>query len=226
MSAAPDQLVLDLPQGAALGVQDFLVSSANAAAARMIDRWPHWPEPAVLMVAPAGAGKSHLANVWRLKSAAVALAAQHLREADAERSVRALLVEDLHDGIGHERVLFHLLNLAREHGRSMLLTSRLAPGALPVRLPDLRSRLRALPVIAIAPPDAALLRAVLVKHFADRQLLVEPHVIAHLALHMEQSMEAAAAIVAELDRQAMALHRPITRGLAGEILARGRSRHS
>jgi chromosomal replication initiation ATPase DnaA len=226
MSAAPDQLVLDLPQGAALGVQDFLVSSANAAAARMIDRWPHWPEPAVLMVAPAGAGKSHLANVWRLKSAAVALVAQQLHEADAERSVRALLVEDLHDGIGHERVLFHLLNLAREHGRSMLLTSRLAPGALSVRLPDLRSRLRALPVIAIAPPDAALLRAVLVKHFADRQLLVEPHVIAHLALHMEQSMEAAGAIVAELDRQAMALQRPITRGLAGEILARSRSRHS
>jgi chromosomal replication initiation ATPase DnaA len=226
MSAAPDQLVLDLPQGAALGVQDFLVSGANAAAARMIDRWPHWPEPAVLMVAPAGAGKSHLANVWRLKSAAVALVAQQLREADAERSVRALLVEDLHDGIGHERVLFHLLNLAREHGHSMLLTSRLAPGTLTVRLPDLRSRLRALPVIAIAPPDAALLRAVLVKHFADRQLLVEPHVIAHLALHMEQSMEAAAAIVAELDRQAMVLQRPITRGLAGEILARSRSRHS
>jgi chromosomal replication initiation ATPase DnaA len=226
MSSAPDQLVLDLPQGAALGVQDFLVSSGNAAAARMIDRWPHWPEPAVLMVAPPGAGKSHLANVWRLKSAAVALVAQQLREADAERSVRALLVEDLHDGIGHERVLFHLLNLAREHGRSMLLTSRLAPGALSVRLPDLRSRLRALPVIAIAPPDAALLRAVLVKHFADRQLLVEPHVVAHLALHMEQSMEAAAAIVAELDRQAMALQRPITRGLAGEILARSRSRYS
>jgi len=226
MSAAPDQLVLDLPQGAALGVQDFLVSSANAAAARMIDRWPHWPEPTVLMVAPAGAGKSHLANVWRLKSAAVALVARQLREADAERSVRALLVEDLHAGIGHERVLFHLLNLAREHGGSMLLTSRLPPGALAVRLPDLRSRLRALPVIGIAPPDPALLRAVLVKQFADRQLLVAPHVIAHLALHMEQSMEAAAAIVAELDRQAMALRRPITRGLVGEILARSRNRHS
>src|SRR5262249_12932354 len=226
MSAAPDQLVLDLPQGAALGVQDFLVSSANAAAPRMIDRWPHWPEPAVLMVAPAGAGKSHLANVWRLKSAAVALAAQHLREADAERSVRALLVEDLHDGIGHERVLFHLLNLAREHGRSMLLTSRLAPGALPVRLPDLRSRLRALPVIAIAPPDAPLSRAVLVKPSADRPPRVDPRVTAPLALHMEQWRGPPAALVAELARQAMALPRPITRGLAGEILARGRSRHS
>jgi chromosomal replication initiation ATPase DnaA len=222
MSAAPDQFVLDLPQRAALGAQDFLISSSNQAAADMIDRWPHWPEPAVLMLAPAQAGKTHLANVWRLKSAAVALTSAHVCEADVAQAGSMLLVEDLHDGIGDERVLFHLINLVAEQRRSMLLTSRLAPGALPVRLPDLRSRLRALPLIEIAPPDAALLRAVLVKHFADRQLLVEPHVVAHLALHMEQSMEAAAALVAELDRRAMATHRRITRGLAREILARRR----
>jgi chromosomal replication initiation ATPase DnaA len=224
MSAAPDQLVFDLPHRAALGIQDFLVSASNQAAAEMIDRWPHWSDHAVLMVAPAGAGKTHLANVWRLKSGAAVLTGAHLGEADVLAAAGALLIEDLHVGIGSERALFHLLNLAREHSRSMLLTSRLAPGALAVALPDLRSRLRALPLIEIAPPDAALLRAVLVKHFADRQLVVEPHVVAHLALHMEQSMEAAAAIVAELDRAAMASHRRITRGLVGEILARQQGR--
>ncbi|HEU0062366.1 MAG TPA: DnaA/Hda family protein [Hyphomicrobiaceae bacterium] len=226
MSAAPDQLVFDLPHRAALGIQDFLVSASNQAAAEMIDRWPHWSDHAVLMVAPAGAGKTHLANVWRLKSGAAVLTGAHLGEADVLAAAGALLIEDLHVGIGSERALFHLLNLAREHSRSMLLTSRLAPGALAVALPDLRSRLRALPLIEIAPPDAALLRAVLVKHFADRQLMVEPHVVAHLALHMEQSMEAAAAIVAELDRAAMASHRRITRGLVGEILARQQGRLS
>jgi chromosomal replication initiation ATPase DnaA len=91
---------------------------------------------------------------------------------------------------------------------------------LQVRLPDLRSRLRALPLVAIDPPDEALLKAVLVKQFADRQLAVEPHVVAHIALHIEQSMEAASAIVAEIDRAAMASHRKITRALAAEILAR------
>jgi chromosomal replication initiation ATPase DnaA len=222
MSAAPDQLIFDLPHRPALGVQDFLVSASNQAAAEMIDRWPRWSHYAVLLVAPARAGKTHLGNVWRLKSAAAALTAARLGEADVAAAGSALLVEDLHAGIGSERALFHLLNLAREQSRTMLLTSRLAPGALPVELPDLRSRLRALPLIEIAPPDSALLRAVLVKHFADRQLVVEPHVVAHLALHMEQSMEAAAAIVAELDTAAMASHRRITRGLAGEILARQR----
>jgi chromosomal replication initiation ATPase DnaA len=224
MSAAPDQLIFDLPQRAALGAQDFLVSASNQAAAEMIDRWPRWSDHAVLMVAPARAGKTHLANVWRLKSGAAVRTGANLGEADVAAAGSALLVEDLHTGIGSERALFHLLNLAREHGRTMLLTSRVAPGALPVELPDLRSGLRALPLIEIAPPDAALLRAVLVKHFADRQLVVEPHVVAHLALHMEQSMEAAATIVAELDRAAMASHRRITRGLAGEILARQQGR--
>lgn len=220
MSGTSDQLVLDLPQRPALGAEDFLISRSNQAAADVIDRWPDWQHASVLVMAPARAGKTHLANVWRLRSGAIRLEAHALHEEDVARAKGPLLVEDLHAGIASERALFHLLNLAREHKTSMLLTSRVAPGDLDVRLPDLRSRLRALPVVAISPPDEALLKGVLVKHFADRQLAVEPHVINHIALHMDQSMAAAAAIVAEIDRAAMASHRKVTRTLAGEILGR------
>ncbi len=225
MTASPGQLILDLAQRPALGAEDFLVSKSNQAAAEVIDRWPDWPHASVMVVAPARAGKTHLANVWRLKSGAARLQANALREADAASVSGALLVEDLHAGIADERVLFHLLNLVREHKLSMLLTSRIAPGELSVRLPDLRSRLRALPLVAIAAPDEALLKGVLVKHFSDRQLAVEPHVVSHIALHMEQSMAAAANVVAEIDRMAMTAHRKVTRALAAEALARqaGRS---
>lgn len=220
MTASPGQLTLDLAHRPALGAEDFLISRSNQAAADIVDRWPDWPHWAVVVVAPPGAGKTHLANVWRLRSGAAVFAASGLSEPDVARASGALLVEDLHAGIGDQRVLFHLLNLVREHKLSMLLTSRLAPGELDVALPDLRSRLRSLPLVAIAPPDEALLKAVLVKQFADRQLNVEPHVISYIALHMEQSMEAAAAIVAQIDGQAMATHRKVTRALAAEILAR------
>jgi chromosomal replication initiation ATPase DnaA len=220
VTGPPGQLVLDLAHRPALGAEDFLISGSNRAAADIVDRWPDWPAASVVVVAPAGAGKTHLASVWRLKSGAVRLEARALAEADIARADGAVLVEDLHAGIGDERALFHLLNLVREHKLTMLLTSRRAPGELEPSLPDLRSRLRALPMVAIAPPDQALLKAVLVKHFADRQLAVEPHVVSHVALHMEQSMEAAAAIVAEIDRQAMASHRKVTRALAAEVLAR------
>jgi chromosomal replication initiation ATPase DnaA len=218
----PDQLILDLPHRAALGAEDFLVSGSNRTAADVVDRWPDWPQAALIIVGAARSGKSHLANVWRLKSGAARLEARTLREADmvAAATATALLVEDLHEGVCEERVLFHLLNLVREQKLSMLLTSRAPAGELSVRLPDLRSRLRALPFATISSPDEALLRAVLVKQFADRQLVVEPHTIAYIALHMEQSMEAAATIVTEIDRAAMASHRKVTRALAAEILAR------
>jgi len=220
MSGPSRQLLLDLAQRPALGAEDFLVSGSNQAAADMIDRWPDWPHASIVVVAPAHAGKTHLPHVWRLKSRAARLVAGSLGEEDAANAEGALLVEDLHAGIGNERVLFHLLNLVREHKLSMLLTSRVPPGELEVRLPDLRSRLRALPLVTIARPDEVLLKGVLIKHFSDRQLVVEPHVISHLALHMEQSMEAAANIVAEIDRLAMASHRKVTRALAAEALAR------
>jgi chromosomal replication initiation ATPase DnaA len=221
MSAGPTQLTLDLPHRPALGAGDFLISRSNRAAADMIDLWPHWPQASVAVVAPPHAGKTHLANVWRLKSGAARLEAPSLREADvaAVAALRAVLVEDLHAGIADERALFHLLNRVREDKLTLLLTSRILPGELQADLPDLRSRLRALPVVAIDPPDEALLKAVLVKHFADRQLAVEPNLIAYIAVRMERSMEAAANVVAAIDRAAMASHRKVTRALAAEVLA-------
>jgi len=220
MTLPSGQLTFDLAQRPALGAEDFLISGSNRAAADIVDLWPDWPHASVVVVAPPRAGKTHLANVWRLKSGAARLEAKALSEADIALATGALLVEDLHAGIGDERALFHLLNLVREHKLSMLLTSRQPPGELSVGLPDLRSRLRALPLVTISLPDEALLKGVLVKHFADRQLAVEPHLISYIALHVEQSMEAAAAVVAEIDRAALAAHRKVTRALAAEVLGR------
>lgn len=217
----PAQLVLDLQHRPALGLEDFLVSQSNAAAVALVDRWPDWPHWAALVVGPEGSGKSHLGQVWRLKSGADGVAGPELGEPDVARleRARALLVEDIDRGIGNERVLFHLLNLAREHRLSILLTSRRPPGDTAFGLPDLRSRLRALPVTMIEVPDETLLRSVLVKLFADRQLAVEPHVIGHMALHMERSMRAALALVATADRLALARQRRVTRAIAAEALA-------
>lgn len=225
MSAAepsgPQQLALELPHLAALGAEDFLVSASNAAAVQLIEQWPRWPRPSIGLVGPEGAGKSHLVSVWRSRSGAGAVSAAHLSE-DAVRTfehTRMLAVEDIDQGIADDRILFHLMNLARETAGSLLITSRQAPGDIAIALPDLRSRLRALPLVNIEPPDEPLLKSVLVKLFADRQLAVEPHVINHLSLHMERSMEAANRVVAAADRLALARQRKVTRAIAGEALA-------
>lgn len=222
MSLLPEQLVFDLAHRSALDAEDFLVSRSNESAVAVVDSWPVWPHWAIVVTGPAGSGKSHLVNVWRGRSKAEVIPASGLCDAVVGRfaSTEALAVEDLDRGIGDERVLFHLLNLAREHRLTLLLTSRGAPGELTIALPDLRSRIRALPHVAIDPPDQPLLAALLVKLFADRQLPVEPHVIEYLLLHMERSTEAAAALVAEIDRHALAHRRKVTRVLAAEVIKR------
>lgn len=225
MSAAeklePPQLVLDLPHRQAQGMEDFLLSRSNAAAVELIDRWPNWGHPAVFVAGPEGSGKTHLAHVWAARSGAAIVTAAALSDETIEVMIARgrLVVEDVDRDAFDHRVLFHLLNLTREKGFALLATSRAAPGDLDIALPDLRSRLRALPLALIEAPDEALLKAVLVKLFSDRQLDVEPHVIGHLALHMERSMQAANAVVAEADRLALAKQRRVSRAVAAEALA-------
>ena len=219
MTTPARQLVFELPHRPALELGDFLVSDSNASAVALVDRWPDWPVGAAVISGPAGCGKSHLANVWRLRSGATIANASELETVGvpALAAHRALVIEDI--GATHdEAALFHMLNLVKEQRLAMLLTSRAAPGDLAIRLPDLASRLKALPLTIVATPDEALLRAVLVKLFADRQLTVDPQIIAYLLLRMERSMEGARRLVAEIDRQALTVQRGVTRAVAAAAL--------
>lgn len=220
MTTEPTQLVFDLPHRHALEAEDFLVSSANAMAVGLVDAWPDWPHWAAVVTGSSGCGKSHLANVWRLRSNASEVPATQLNDETIAglKAAGALVVEDLDQGISDERVLFHLLNVARQEKMTILLTSKAAPGDLDIALPDLRSRLRALPVVAIQSPDEQLLRVVLVKLFSDRQLVVDPQVVSFIALRMERSMKAAGDIVEKIDKRALAMRRKVTRQLAQAVL--------
>jgi chromosomal replication initiation ATPase DnaA len=131
----------------------------------------------------------------------------------------SLLVEDADRSAYDERALFHLLNLAREKQLFVLLSARGAPSRWRVSLPDLSSRLNAEPMVEIGAPDEALLRMVMLKHFADRQLDIDPKVLEFLALQVERSLQAAAAAVEAVDRMALATGRKINRQLVVEALA-------
>lgn len=129
----------------------------------------------------------------------------------------AFVVDDADRGID-ERALFHLYNGLFERRGHLLLTGGLPPARWSVVLPDLRSRLNAVPVVEIGPPDDALLEAVLVKLFADRQLRVSAEVIGFLSLRLERSLAAAAEAVAFLDAAALEARRNITVPFAREAL--------
>jgi chromosomal replication initiation ATPase DnaA len=216
---APTQLALALDHAESLAREDFLAGPSNIAALGLIERWPDWPSRTVLLRGPEGAGKSHLAAIWARQSGARTLSPRALDGAEVPVALAtgALVLENLTEGRFDEAALFHLLNLAREERAYLLITARSAPTTWRVEVPDLASRLRALPVVALMPPDDALLRAVIVKLFADRQLAVDESLVSFLTMRIERSFAAARAAVARLDREALRLHRPVTRALAGEL---------
>jgi chromosomal replication initiation ATPase DnaA len=215
----PRQLVLALDHAVSFAREDFLSGPSNHAALKLVERWPDWPDRIMVLTGPQGAGKSHLAAIWAEAAGARVLAAKLLEETDLPGALAtgALVVEDLEPAGLDERALFHLINLAREERAYVLLTARTSPAAFPLAIRDLQSRLRALPSVSLAPPDDLLLRSLIVKLAADRQLAVDEGLVNYLANRIERSFAAAHAAVVRLDEEAMRQHRPVTRALAAEL---------
>jgi chromosomal replication initiation ATPase DnaA len=219
-SGGPRQLALALDHPESFAREDFLEGPSNAAALALLSRWPDWPDRAVTLIGPEGSGKSHLAAIWAAESGARFVAARALGETDlpAMLATGALVVEDLAEGHFDERALFHLLNLTREQSGHLLLTARVAPALFSIGIRDLASRLRVLPVVSLTEPDDAMLRAVIVKLCADRQMAIDNALLDYIATRIERSVPAARDAVALLDHEALRLKRPLTRALASEVL--------
>ena len=219
MSPAPrGQLAIPFGHRPALGAEDFLIAPGNADAVAWLDRWPDWPGHALALHGPAGCGKSHLAQVWLARSGGTLVAAAALGPGDVERlAPGATVIEDVEDGVD-ETALFHLFNHAREEGGYLLLTGRQAPARWAIGLPDLASRLAAITAVSLGRPDDALIGAVLVKLFEDRQLRVPEDVIAWLVARMERSFAAIGRVVEALDSLSLAERRNITVPLARRAL--------
>jgi chromosomal replication initiation ATPase DnaA len=216
------QYVLDLPHTASRGRADFIAAPANEAALGWIERWPDWPAPALALSGPAGAGKSHLAQIWRDRADAREIAPEALGNAAVPGllgTARAVLIDGADRAA--EEPLLHLYNMLAERGGHLLIVARLPPARWTIALPDLRSRLLAAPAIAVAPPDEELIGALLVKLFADRRVPVSRELISFLTLRLERRFAAAHDAVALLDRHALADHRPITVPLARRVLGFG-----
>ena len=219
----PSQLTLDLAlPPPTYAREDFVVATGNREALAWIDRWPDWPAPALALHGPAGCGKTHLGRIWAARATARLLAGSDLdgkSVADLTALVEIspeLLVDQAN--AAPERALFHLYNLLRERRGHMLILSIEPPARWPIALPDLASRLRAAPAVAVEAPDDELLGSIILKQLSDRQLHAGAGVVQYLVSRMERSGDTARRVVAALDRKALAERREIDRRLAADVL--------
>ncbi|MET0173731.1 MAG: DnaA regulatory inactivator HdaA [Agrobacterium vaccinii] len=213
-----EQLPLAFSHQTATGRDDLLVAAPLHAAVSIVDEWPRWPSPVVILVGPQGSGKSHLASIWKNTSNAVAIIP--FKDAGAARLAEhgAVLFEDADRNGFNDTELFHVINSVRENGTSLLITTREWPAAWPVTLPDLRSRLKAATVVEIGEPDEDLLGQVLMKLFADRQLYMDDKLVSYIVARMERSLNMAQTIVERLDRLGLSRGTRIRRTMAAEVL--------
>jgi chromosomal replication initiation ATPase DnaA len=197
------QLILPIEPASRMTRDDFIVASGNANALAFLDKWPDWSAPAAALFGPGASGKTHLARIWAERANAMVLDA---RELDAPADGAAVVENCDHVcGAAHERALFAML----ERGTPLLLTGRDAPSFWPVALPDLASRLRALVAFELGGADEALLMALAVKLFADRQVQVPEAVVTELVQQLERSPAALRDFIARADREAMSRQKPI-----------------
>lgn len=216
------QMTFDLPAKPALGRADFFISPTNALAVEMLENWAKWPGNKLALIGPKGSGKTHLTHVWASELDATVLLATDLAGADipnlAEGPVAIEDIREIARNAAAQEALFHLHNLTQQTGTPLLLTADIAPNHWGLSLPDLQSRMSATSVTTLPAPDDALLSAVLVKLFSDRQIDVQPKLIAYLTLRMERSFDAAGALVTALDQAALRERRPITQKVAAQVL--------
>jgi len=218
MSSRPRQLALALDHAESYAREDFLSGACNNDALALIESWPDWPAKAIALIGPEGSGKTHLATIWAATAGARVISARALGETEPRSALAtgALVVEDA-VATKDERALFHLINLAREEAAFLLFTARTMPSLWPMAIPDVVSRLRALPVVTLVAPDDAMLRGVMVKLAADRQLALDESVVSYLSTHIERSFAAARSAVIALDKEALRQGRPASRALAAEM---------
>jgi len=214
------QLVMPFSSAPSYHAADFIRGAANAEGVRWVEAWPEWPYSMLLLTGPKGSGKTHLSHVFAARARATIIPTERVGTAPADHLLTGnhCWVLDNIDSITDAPALAQLINHVWARGDYLMMTAAAPAAQLSIPLPDLRSRLLAMPSITLGAPDDALLAGVLAKEFADRQLRVAPDVLNYAATRLERSYSSMQQFAARIDALSLARGKAITLPLVRQLL--------
>jgi chromosomal replication initiation ATPase DnaA len=212
------QLALPFAYVPRFRVEDFISAPSNAEARAWLGRTADWPCRRLLLYGEAGCGKTHLLQLWAERHGALLLDGPNLRQLPELGGSPAIALDDA-DAAPEERALLHLINLAAEMRRPLLLAGREPAARWSSTMPDLASRLRAMTAVALRPAEDPLLRALLARLLSDRQLTLAENLQDWLLARLPRHPAALREAVAKLDREAMAAGGRVTRAMAAGLVS-------
>ncbi len=204
--------------------ETLVVAEANRDAAKLLTQWRNWPGGALALVGPSGAGKTHLGLAW-----AVEAGARQLGPLTSPDDAAAIFAEsggrlfiDNADGARDEAMFWRVLDLARSRGGAVLLVGSVSPEKWGAALPDLRSRLQALPTARLGEPDEALLDLVLRRLCREQFIQLSDDAVKYLVRRMPRTFAAARQVVAALDADLVRGAKPVALGAAKKALEKAK----
>lgn len=212
------QLVFNFTSSCSYQMEDFIVTSRNQEAFSWITHWKTWPHFSLLLLGPSYSGKTHLATIFHHLSSATFIQEEDLHHPEAlfTSNPHPFILDSLH--LQEEEPFLHFYNLCQEKQRKLLLTARTHPKYWKIKLPDLSSRLMAIPCIMFEEPDDTLFRGILLKRFSDLQITISAPVLDYLVTHIERSYSALQKTVLLLNDASLTEQKKVTLPLVKKVL--------
>ena len=173
-----NQLLLELDHKITFNEHDFYLSKSNSNAFNLINRWPNWDKKILNLSGEKFSGKSHLANIFKLKSKAFYINGKNINNSifKSIKLFESIIIDDFEE-CNEEKILYSIFNLIDQDNKYMLINSVRPINKIKFNLPDLSSRSKNCIYVQIENPDDELLFAIILKNFSDRQIKIEKKII-------------------------------------------------
>ena len=214
-----NQLLLELDYKSNFNEHDFYLSKSNSNAFNLINRWPDWDKKILNISGEKFSGKSHLANIFKLKSKAFLIKGNEI-DNSIFKSIKlheSIIIDDFEE-CNQEEILYSIFNLIDQDSKYLLINSLKPINEIKYRLPDLTSRSKNCLYAVIENPDDELLFAIILKNFSDRQIKIENKIINFIISRIDRSYRKIDEFIYKIDELSLKKKKPINLKTIKEIL--------